>query len=55
MKVLNFICVLFSIVFNSYYIHNNWGWDGRDNGYYPSGVFDPSYNFQDVEIARVYK
>jgi len=39
---------------SSYYIHNNWGWDGRDNGYYPSGVFDPSYfNFQDVEIAMV--
>jgi len=39
---------------DSFYIHNNWGFDGTDNGYYPSGIFDPLYfNFQGVEIARV--
>jgi len=40
---------------DSYYIHNNWGWDGNANGYYLSGVFDPSYNFTNVEIARIYR
>jgi len=40
---------------NSRYLHNNWGWDGYDNGYYLSGVFDPSYNFQDIYFASVYR
>jgi hypothetical protein len=41
---------------DSYYVHNNWGWDGTDNGYFPSGVFDPlTRNYQDVEIAKVYR
>ncbi|MDR3000159.1 MAG: C10 family peptidase, partial [Fibromonadaceae bacterium] len=22
------------------YIHNNWGWNSRDNGYFKSGVFN---------------
>lgn len=41
---------------DSYYVHNNWGWDGDANGYYASGVFDPSNNFQyDVRIAMVHR
>jgi len=41
---------------NSYFIHNNWGWDGNHNGYYESGVFDPSsYNYQNVYISKVYR
>jgi len=46
----------------SYHIHNNWGWDGLDNGYYLSGVFNPLHpsqniqlNFQNVEIGSVYR
>jgi hypothetical protein len=39
-----------------YYIHNNWGWDGSSNGYYASGVFDPTtLNFQNVQVSAVYR
>ncbi|MDR2582599.1 MAG: C10 family peptidase [Fibromonadaceae bacterium] len=41
---------------NTFFIHNNWGWNGRDNGYYPIGVFDPlQYNFQDVYMSKAYR
>jgi len=36
----------------SLYMHSNWGWDGWDNGYFKSGVFDPdAYNFQNIQFA----
>jgi len=39
-----------------HHIHNNWGWDGTDNGYYYTGIFDPlTFNFQNVEVGLVYK
>jgi len=41
---------------SSSFIHNNWGWDGSGDGYYASGVFDPSpFNFQKVEITKVFR
>jgi hypothetical protein len=40
---------------SNYYIHNNWGWDYQDNGYYLSGVFDPlTFNFQPVGIVSIH-
>ncbi|MDR2594353.1 MAG: C10 family peptidase [Fibromonadaceae bacterium] len=39
----------------NYYIHNNWGWGDNSNGYYLSGVFDPSYNYQNVKVSALYK
>jgi hypothetical protein len=40
----------------SFYINNNWGWDGKDNGYFPAGVYDPKpYNYQNVIIIGVSK
>jgi len=45
-----------STTHKNYYIHNNWGWDGKDNGYYASGVFDPSQrDYQNVEFRAVYR
>jgi hypothetical protein len=41
---------------NVLHLHNNWGWDGKDNGYFLSDVFDPGkYNFQNIEFIRVSK
>jgi hypothetical protein len=39
-----------------YYVHNNWGWNGKDDDYFFSGVFDPlGETFQNIEVASVYK
>jgi hypothetical protein len=38
----------------THYIHNNWGWNGRDNGYFLDGIFNVGgYNFTNVRIAAV--
>jgi hypothetical protein len=42
-------------------VHSNWGWNGLDNGYYFSGIFDPSeivsggLKFQNIEIGLVHR
>jgi hypothetical protein len=42
-----------------YFIHNNWGWDGYDNGYYFSVMWSDDfgaggYSFEDVTIGVFY-
>jgi hypothetical protein len=41
-----------------YYVHNNWGWDGDDNGYYFSDVLNPHFDtnrgdYKRLEISSV--
>jgi hypothetical protein len=40
-----------------FYIHNNWGWDGKDNGYYAAGVFNTSVgNFKsNIRVGLVFR
>jgi len=47
-----------------YYVHNNWGWDGYQNGYYLGIVYDPNesltfdpsfYNFKNIKVSLVYR
>jgi len=33
-----------------YYVHNNWGWDGRHNGYFEIGVFDIEAKKYDSDV-----
>jgi hypothetical protein len=39
-----------------YLINNNWGWDGKDNGYYASEVFEPptsEFSYGDITLISV--
>ena len=39
-----------------YYVHNNWGFNEEDDGYYLEGVFDPlDFNFNNVKVGLVYR
>jgi hypothetical protein len=31
---------------DTYFLHNNWGWEGYGNGYFLSGVFDVTSPYQ---------
>jgi hypothetical protein len=35
-----------------YFVHNNWGWDGKDNGYYLSRVFETNV-FSPKEFLKI--
>jgi hypothetical protein len=45
----------------NYYVHNNWGWNGKEDGYYLEGVYDPEaysdvyYNFKNIKVGLVYR
>jgi hypothetical protein len=55
--------------YTSYYVHNNWGWNGSQNGYYFAGVYDPppgytppdyifdpyDSDYEGVELGLVYR
>jgi hypothetical protein len=45
------------IIHKIYFVHNNWGWDGEDNGYYLSGVFETSdaYFQERLDITSIYR
>jgi hypothetical protein len=47
-----------------YFVHNNWGWDGAENGYYLGIVYDPlnyitfdphDFNFKNIRLGLVYR
>jgi hypothetical protein len=47
---------ILSLPIGDYYLNNNWGWNGRDNGFFLSGVFDPNvFNFKNIRIGSVYR
>ncbi|MDR1759709.1 MAG: C10 family peptidase, partial [Fibrobacter sp.] len=31
---------VYNMVSSENYLHHNWGWNGSDNGYYASGIFN---------------
>jgi len=46
------------VIVNEYdddYIHNNWGWNGRSNGYYKSGIFNANLGGADISSHGITK
>jgi hypothetical protein len=47
--------------YKNYYVHNNWGWNGNQDGYYLEGVYDPEvspgvyYDFKNIKVSLVYR
>lgn len=43
-----------NFTFNEYYYHCNWGWNGKDNGWYLAGIFNPpSHGNYEVKLNMI--
>ncbi len=40
---------------HEYYLHCNWGWDGKRNGYFFDGVFDAEHESTEVKETPKYE
>ncbi|MDR0891123.1 MAG: C10 family peptidase [Mediterranea sp.] len=51
--ILNNNTTISSDTETEYLVHCNWGWDGKDNGYYYSGAFNATENEDYIPIGRI--